>query len=76
MLVGVRFLRRSSDRGGQAPALRLVRPSPFIVGRGPVPRRASIGREMALVGVRFLRGSSDRGGQAPALRLVRPSPLS
>ena len=40
----------------------------FTVGRGPVPRRASIGRETALVGGWFLRRSNDRGGQAPALR--------
>ena len=39
----------------------------FTVGRGPVPRHASV-EETALVGVRFLRGSNDRGGQAPALR--------
>ena len=39
----------------------------FTVGRGPVPRRASVGKT-ALVGVRFSRGSNDRGGQAPALR--------
>ena len=39
----------------------------FTVGRGPVPRHASVG-ETALVGVWFSRGSSDRGGQAPALR--------
>ena len=40
---------------------------PFTVGRGPVPRRASV-EETAWVGVRFSRGSGDRGGQAPALR--------
>ena len=40
---------------------------PLTVGRGPVPRRASIGKT-AFVGVRFSRGSNDRGGQAPALR--------
>ena len=39
----------------------------FTVGRGPVPRRASV-EETALGGVRFSRGSNDRGGQAPALR--------
>ncbi len=39
----------------------------FTVGRGPVPRRASVGKT-ALAGVRFSRGSNDRGGQAPALR--------
>ena len=43
-------------------------PPPFTVGRGPVPRRASVG-ETALVCMRFLRGSGDRGGQAPALRV-------
>ena len=58
-------------RGGQAPARRYARPPPFTVGRGPVPRRASIERETALVCVRFSRGSNARGGQAPALRLVR-----
>ena len=73
-LAGVRFSRRSGARGGQAPALRLVGPSPFTVGRGPVPRHATV-EEMALVGVRFLRRSNDRGGQAPALRLMRPSPF-
>ena len=55
------------DRGGQAPALRFARPPPFTVGRGPVPRRASV-EETALASVRFLRRSNDRGGQAPALR--------
>ena len=30
--------RFSNDRGGQAPALRVSRPPPFTVGRGPVPR--------------------------------------
>ena len=42
----------------------------FTVGRGPVPRHASV-EETALVGVRFSRGSGDRGGQAPALRLKK-----
>ena len=58
----------AGNRGGQAPALRFARPSPFTVGRGPVPRRATIGKEMVLVGGRFSRESGDRGGQAPALR--------
>ena len=101
--VGVRFLRRSNDREGQALALRarerFSRHAPFgsrcsrttvpgapersrgtgpratvkksvllTVGRGPVPRRASVGRETALVGVRFSRRSCDREGQALALR--------
>ena len=44
-----------SDRGGQAPALR-KKTGPFTVGRGPVPRQATIGQ------------ARDRGGQAPALR--------
>ena len=39
----------------------------FSVGRGPVPRHASV-EETALVGVRFSRRSNARGGQAPALR--------
>ncbi len=55
---------RSRGTGPRATGLRTV---PFTVGRGPVPRHASIG-ETALVGVRFSRGSSDHGGQAPALR--------
>ena len=33
---------------GEAPALRFSRPFPFTVGRGPVPRRASIGTENGL----------------------------
>ena len=41
---------------------------PLTVGRGPVPRHASIERETAWVCVRFSRRSGDRGGQAPALR--------
>ena len=63
--VGVRFLRGSNDRGGQAPALRYARPPPFTVGRGPVPRRASVDRETALVGVRFSRGSTIAGDRPP-----------
>ncbi len=31
----------NNDRGGQAPALRLPRPPPLTVGRGPVPRHRS-----------------------------------
>ena len=56
-------------RGWQAraSALRLKKSVPFTVGRGPVPRHASVG-EMALAGGRFSRGSNARGGQAPALR--------
>ena len=62
--------RSPARMAGEAPALRYARPSPFTVGRGPVPRHASIG-ETALDGVRFSRGSDDRGGQAPALRAKR-----
>ena len=51
----------------RAPAIRYARPFPFTVGRGPVPRRASV-EETALVCVRFSRRASDRGGQAPARR--------
>ena len=36
---------RPNDRGGQAPALRLSRPPPLTVGRGPVPRHAAISAE-------------------------------
>ena len=68
--------RRGSPRYGLQGCLR------FTVGRGPVPRRASV-EETALVGVLFSRMSSDRGGQAPALRtnranrenLANPAPL-
>ena len=67
---------QSNTRGGQAPALRFARPPSFTVGRGPVPRRAWVGRETALVGVWFSRGSSDRGGQAPALRFARLLPFT
>ena len=49
--------------------------SVVTVGRGPVPRHASVA-ETALGSVRFSRGSSDRGGQAPARRLSRPSPFT
>ena len=38
---GKKTVLARNDRGGQAPALRLSRPSPFIVGRGPVPRHRS-----------------------------------
>ena len=47
---------------------------PFTVGRGPVPRRASV-EEATLASVRFSRRASTRGGLAPALRLSRPSPF-
>ena len=60
----------------RAPALRFARPSPFTVGRGPVPRHASVGRKTALAGVRFSRRSNARGGQAPALRYARPYPFT
>ena len=52
---------------GTGPRATVEKSVPFPVGRGPVPRHATIGK-MALVGVRFSCGSSDRGGQAPALR--------
>ena len=63
----LRSLGHANARGGQTPARRFARPSPLTVGRGPVPRRASV-VETALAGVWFSRGSGDRGGQAPALR--------
>ena len=53
---------------GTGPRARVKKSVLFTVGRGPVPRHASIERETALVGARFLRRSRDRGGQAPALR--------
>ena len=37
----------------------------FTVGRGPVPRRAEIGREMALVGVRFFAQIERSRGTGP-----------
>ena len=66
--------------GDRPPRYGIVRVSeskniPFHVGRGPVPRHASIFRATALVGVWFSRRSNDRGGQAPARRLSRPSPF-
>ena len=87
----------SGDRGGQAPALRCGgmfagdRPprygekNPLLyVGRGPVPRHASIAGPISVVRERLLPigsrsgdldlqmigVSGDRGGQAPALRCV------
>ena len=61
-MICVRFSRRSNDRGGQAPALRYARPSLFTVGRGPVPRHASIGTRNGL-GLRafFARVERSRG---------------
>ena len=55
---------RSCDRGGQAPALRLVRPPAFTVGRGPVPRRASIGKT-ALLAFGFRAGRVIAGDRPP-----------
>ena len=75
-LVGVQFSRRSDARGGnplgcaygiRGPSRYEKKRHPLTVGRGPVPRRASVG-ETALAGVQFSRRSGDRGGQAPALR--------
>ena len=60
-----RFSRERSRGTGPRATVKNV---PFTVGRGPVPRRASIERKTGLVGVRFSRGSGARGGQAPALR--------
>ena len=57
-------LGHANARGGQAPALRFARPPPFTVGRGPVPRRASV-EETALAGVRFSRRSNARGDMPP-----------
>ena len=51
---------QSDARGGQTPALR-EKTARVTVGRGPVPRRASIVKETALVCVRFSRRSNDRG---------------
>ena len=60
----------------EGPRATVKKTPPFTVGRGPVPRHASVGRETVLVGVRFSRGSGDRGGQAPARRYAGPSPLT
>ena len=61
-----RYFSRVLSRG-TGPRDTVKKSVPFTVGRGPVPRHASVG-ETALVGVRFSRGSGTRGGQAPALR--------
>ena len=63
------FARVERSRG-TGPRATVKNNVPLTVGRGPVPRRASIGKT-ALVGVRFLRESCARGGQAPALRLKK-----
>ena len=68
-----RFFSRERSRG-TGPRATVKKSVPFTVGRGPVPRRASIG-ETALVGVRFSRESNARGGQAPALRARKDLPL-
>ena len=77
-LVGVRFSRRSNDRGGQAPALRYPRRYPFTVGRGPVPRHAAIYPMILiiiltdlLVFVKVILADDDREGQALALRAIK-----
>ena len=57
---------------GTGPRATVSKTAPFTVGRGPVPRRASIERETALVCVRFSRRSGDRGGLSPALRYPKP----
>ena len=56
-------IERSRGTGPRATGQEVL----VTVGRGPVPRRASV-EETALVGVRFSRSASARGGQAPALR--------
>ena len=56
-LVGVRFSRRSNDRG--------ARPSPFTVGRGPVPRRASIGTRNGLCRRAFFARIERSRGTGP-----------
>ena len=77
-----RFFRGSNARGGNplgcAYGIRgpraTVKTTPSLhVGRGPVPRHASIERKTAWVCVWFSRGSNVRGGQAPALRKKTPS---
>ena len=63
--------RNDGDCGGQAPALRVSRPPPFTVGRGPVPRHASRYGKTSLRSVEPKTPPLDdgqRGGQAPALR--------
>ena len=61
--VGLRAFFVQIERSrGNAPALRLSKPSPFTVGRGPVPRRASVGMGNGL-GLRafFARVLRSRG---------------
>ena len=83
--VCVWFSRRSGDCGGQAPALRYARPSPFTVGRGPVPRHASIctgnglGRHAFFAQVLRLWGTGPRATVCQAVSVYRraracPSP--
>ena len=52
------------NRGGQAPALRFSRPSPLTVGRGPVPRHASVG-EMPGPAFGFRVGRTIAGDRPP-----------
>ena len=58
---------------GPVPRATVKKSVLFTVGRGPVPRRASV-EGMAFVCVRFSCRSGDRGGQAPALRARKDSP--
>ena len=79
--VSGKMLRGSSDREGQALALRCRSGLPFTVGRGPVPRHARDDERSrgtgprATVSGKMLRGSSDREGQALALRYAEWAPF-
>ena len=66
-LVGVRFLRRSGDRGGQAPALRLVRRALISVGqdRRILPVRAQASLNYSLFKVRRTLMSIARADAIP-----------
>ena len=63
----------SNAGGGQAPALRFAMPSSFTVGRGPVPRRASVqnGKRLwAAGGFRADRRSRGTGPRATVCNAV------
>ena len=69
------FRAERTIAGDRPPRYGMQGRFPFTVGRGPVPRHATIERETAWVCVQFSRRANDRGGQAPALRYPRPPPF-
>ena len=70
----LKILLQTTKLAGDRPPRYEKKRHPVTVGRGPVPRRASIviKNVRGLWGIgRFLLRSDDRGGQAPALRLMK-----